>query len=91
MPGGKTMKRNVYEFLIELDNDLWDLMGIESGSDFMNEDGSMNEKFNAYSKAVQNELEAFNIKSVSKKIYEKLEDINCHTMNRALKELKLIA
>lgn len=91
MPGGKNMKRNVYEFLIELDNNLWDLMGIESGSDFMNEDGSMNEKFNAYRKAVQNELEAFNIKSVSKKIYEKLEDINYHTMNRALKELKLIA
>lgn len=85
------MKRNIENFLIDLDNDLWDLMGIESGSDFLNEDGTTNEKYNAYVKAVKNELESFNINSVSKKIYLSLEDKNYHTMNRVLVELNKIA
>lgn len=85
------MTKNIENFLINLDNDLWDLMGIEAGSDFMNKDGTMNSKFDAYVKAVENELEAFCIKNVSKKIYEKLEDKNYHTMNRALVKLNRIA
>ena len=78
-------------FLMTLDNDLWDLMNIECGSDFMNEDGTMNSLFDAYVKAVKNELEAFNINQVSKKVYETLEDKNYHTMNRALTVLGLVA
>lgn len=85
------MTKNIEKFLINLDNDLWDLMGIEAGSDFMNEDGTMNRKYDAYVKAVENELEAFNINTVSKKIYENLEDKNYHTMNRALVQLNKIA
>lgn len=84
------MKKTV-NFLMTLDNDLWDLMGIEAGSDFMNEDGTMNSMFDAYVKAVKNELEAFNINQVSKKVYETLEDKNYHTMNRALTVLGLVA
>ena len=83
--------KNIRNFLINLDNDLWDLMGIECGSDFMNEDGSMNGKFDAYCKAVENELQANNIHSVSEKIYRELEDVNYHTMNRALKKLGMVA
>ena len=78
-------------FLMTLDNDLWDLMNIECGSDFMNEDGTMNSLFDAYVKAVKNELEAFNINQVSKKVYETLEDKNYHTMNKALEVLGLVA
>ena len=84
------MKKTV-SFLITLDNDLWDLMGIEAGSDFMNEDGTYNTMFDAYVKAVKNELEAFNINQVSKKVYETLEDKNYHTMNKALEVLGLVA
>ena len=84
------MKKTV-NFLMTLDNDLWDLMGIEAGSDFMNEDGTMNSMFDAYVKAVKNELEAFNINQVSKKVYETLEDKNYHTMNKALEVLGLVA
>lgn len=83
--------KNIKNFLINLDNDLWDLMGIECGSDFMNEDGSMNSKFDAYCKAVGNELQAFKIETVSEKVYRELEDINYHTMNRALKALGKVA
>ncbi len=83
--------RNITNFLIGLDNDLWDLMGIECGSDFMNEDGSMNGKFDAYCKAVKNELQAFKVETVSEKVYRTLEDKNYHTMNRALKVLGLVA
>lgn len=84
------MKRNIEDFLIDLDNDLWDLMGIEAGSDFLNKDGTTNEKYNTYVKAVKNELKSFNINSVSKKIYLSLEDKNYHIMNRALVELNKI-
>lgn len=83
--------RNVTNFLMNLDCDLWDLLGIESGSDFMNDDGSMNKLFDSYCKAVENELSAFNVKSVSKNVYLKLEDSNYHTMNRALVKLGKIA
>lgn len=72
--------KNIRNFLINLDNDLWDLMGIECGSDFMNEDGSMNGKFDAYCKAVENELQANNVHSVSEKVYRELEDVNYHTI-----------
>ena len=84
------MKKTV-NFLMTLDNDLWDLMGIEAGNDFMNEDGTMNSMFDAYVKAVKNELEAFNINQVSKKVYETLEDKNYHIMNKALEVLGLVA
>ena len=83
--------RNITTFLINLDNDLWDLMGIKAGSDFMNEDGTFNSMFDAYVKAVKNELEAFGIEKVSNKTYEALEDKNYHTMNRALKALGIVA
>ena len=83
--------KNITNFLMNLDCDLWDLMGIECGSDFMNEDGSMNSKFDAYCKAVENELKSFKIETVSKRVYEKLEDSNYHTMNRALVKLNKIA
>lgn len=83
--------KNMTNFLMNLDCDLWDLMGIEAGSDFMNADGSMNGKFDAYVKAVKNELEAFKISKVSKRTYLILEDRNYHTMNKALNILGLVA
>ena len=83
--------KNMTNFLMELDYDLWDLMGIECGSDFMNEDGSMNGKFDAYVKAVKNELQENGIKKVSRKTYLILEDRNYHTMNRALTKLNMVA
>lgn len=83
--------KNITTFLINLDNDLWDLMGIEAGSDFMNEDGSMNKKFEVYCKAVKNELQAFKVETVGEKVYRTLEDKNYHTMNRALKDLGYVA
>lgn len=84
------MVKNIEKFLITLNNDLWDLMGIEAGSDFLNEDETTNSKYDAYVKAVDNELKAFNINKIPRKIYKKLEDINYHTMNRALIQLNKI-
>ena len=77
--------KNIKNFLIGLDNDLWDLMGIECGSDFMNEDGTMNGKFDAYCKAVENELQANNIHSVSEKVYRELEDVKDALKEKAIK------
>lgn len=77
--------------LINIDCDFWELMDIESGSDFMNEDGTMNELFDAFCRTVEKELEKMNIESVSKKVYLELEDSNYHTMNRALVKLGMIA
>jgi len=83
--------KNIANFLMDLDCDFWDLMEIQSGDEFLNEDGTYNSLFDAFCKTIKNELEKNNIKKVSKKVYEKLEECNCHTMNKALEELKLIA
>lgn len=77
--------------LMNIDCDFWELMDIESGSDFMNEDGTMNELFDAFCRTVEKELEKMNIESVSKKVYSELEDSNYHTMNRVLVKLGKIA
>ena len=72
------------DFLMNLDCNLWDLLGIECGSDFLNKDLTYNSLFDSYCKAVKNELEKNGIKKISKKVYEILENENYHSMNRAL-------
>ena len=76
--------------LMDMDNILWNKLNVSSGSDFMNEDGSMNELFNTYCEKLSNLLSINKITSVSNKIYLELEDKNYHTLNRALKKLNMI-
>lgn len=85
------MKRNIADFLMAIDNDLWDFLGVQAGDEFRNADGSMNEKFDEYCKHVKFALFVNDVKKVSKKVYEQLEDSNYHTMNRALECLGMLA
>lgn len=75
--------------LMIINNDLWDEMGIECGSDFLDENGNYNKLFDEYCSKVSLEINKLNIKHITKKDYETLEDKNYHKLLKALKILKI--
>lgn len=79
----------IAQTLMIIDNDIWDEMGIECGSDFLDENGTYNELFYIYCSKVLAEVKKINIKNITKKVCETLEDRNYHKLLVALKILKI--
>ena len=81
--------RQIANTLMYLDTDLWNELGIECGSDFLDENENYNELWNEYCFKVSTELKKLKIESVSKKTCNVLEDENFHSMLKVLKILKI--